>query len=408
VSLLDGNVAGLTLIRFLSWFAPVFQLKELVMNDRFPSSSRERRGFTLIELLVVIAIIAVLIALLLPAVQAAREAARRGQCTNNLKQLGLAMANYESATGSFPMAFFWQWCGDGAGCGGGPPAGVGNAFGPMVALLPYYEQGPLFNAYNSSVEAFGSANLTIDGTGVGTLWCPSDGSIQGYRYVYPTGIYDSGPHPMCYSNYRGNWGYWTGGPDGSVQTTDDTPHRLASLQQFNGVIVPNGYGGVGEIAIPTRKGVDRPPMRIAGVIDGTSNTAAFSEIAHGLLSKTDGSFNCWNWWTSGNLGDTEYAHFYPINVQKLDANFTGNDQAGAFVNSASSFHPGGVNVAFVDGSVRFVKETVNSWTFNASTGLPPGITKDQSVFIVAPGTRIGVWQALASAAGGEILSSDSY
>src|SRR5512141_2770065 len=111
-----------------------------MMSQRSPRWTRLPRrrgaGFTLIELLVVIAIIAVLIALLLPAVQSAREAARRAQCTNNLKQLGLALANYESATGSYPMAFFWQWCDSGdPGCAGS----IGNGYGPMVALLPYYE-----------------------------------------------------------------------------------------------------------------------------------------------------------------------------------------------------------------------------------------------------------------------------
>jgi prepilin-type N-terminal cleavage/methylation domain-containing protein/prepilin-type processing-associated H-X9-DG protein len=386
-----------------------------MMRLRF-RQGRERRGFTLIELLVVIAIIAVLISLLLPAVQSAREAARRAQCINNLKQLGLAMANYESANGSFPMAFFWQWCGGDTNCGGGPP-GFGNAYGPMVALLPYYEQGPLWNAYNTSICAFTSQNATIDGTGVATLWCPSDGSIAGERFTYATGIYDTTPHNMCYSNYRGNWGYWTGGPDGVIPVppaagANSPSERLQSLQQMNGPIVSNGYGSVRESVNPAVRGVDRSPVKISGVTDGTSNTAAFSEIAHGLLSKSDGSFNCWNWWTSGNLGDTMYSHFYPINVQKKAANFTGNDQADAFVNSASSFHPGGINVAFCDGSVRFIKESIDCWNFNPATGLPQGVTMagggPNTPFALAVGSKVGVWQALASINGGEVISADAY
>ena len=137
------------------------------MMHRSSPLSRERRGFTLIELLVVIAIIAVLISLLLPAVQSAREAARRRAVHQQPQQLGLAMANYESANGSYPMAFFWQWCDSTNTCAGS----IGNGFGPMVALLTYYEQGPLFNAYNTSVPAFTSQNATVDRTGVGTIWC---------------------------------------------------------------------------------------------------------------------------------------------------------------------------------------------------------------------------------------------
>jgi prepilin-type N-terminal cleavage/methylation domain-containing protein/prepilin-type processing-associated H-X9-DG protein len=392
--------------------------KELSMMHRCSFPGRDRRGFTLIELLVVIAIIAVLISLLLPAVQSAREAARRAQCTNNLKQLGLALANYESANGSFPMAFFWQFCESSSWMGGhscnGTTPDIGNGFGPMVALLPYYEQGPLFNAYNTSVEAFGDVNSTIDGTGVGTLWCPSDGSIQGYRSTYaPNEIYNNLPHPMCYSNYRGNWGYWTGQPDGNLPNgPSDSAHRLAALQQFNGVFVSNGYGLAGGTALPSRAGISRAPAKIAAVTDGTSNTAAFSEIAHGLLARNDytphGSFEDWNWWTSGNLGDTCYAHFYPINVQKKDPNFVGTDQAGAFVNSASSFHPSGVNVAFVDGSVRFIKDTIDSWSFNPGTGFPQNVTRDQSVWILGIGAKVGVWQALGSVNGQEVISSDQY
>ena len=314
--------------------------------------------------------------------------------------------NYESANGSFPMAFFWQWCSSGdAGCAGS----IGNGFGPMVAMLTYYEQGPLFNAYNTSVEAFGSQNATVDGTGLANLWCPSDGSIQGFRNTYQTGIYDSIPHPMCYTNYRGNWGYWTGDPDGRDNAGTATPaQRQQALQQYNGIILPNGYGRAGEALLPQYAGVDRQPMRIAGVTDGTSNTAAFSEIAHGLLSKTDGSFTCWNWWTSGNLGDSTYAHFYPINPQKKMGNTLAIDQAGTFVNGASSFHPGGVNVGFADGSVRFVKESVSCWQFIPSTGYPNGVSRTVSIWAMAPGTQLGVWQQIGSANGGEVVSSDSY
>ena len=321
------------------------------MIDR-SSLTCARRGFTLIELLVVIAIIAVLIALLLPAVQSAREAARRAQCTNNLKQLGLALANYESGNGSYPMAFFWQWCDSGdSGCAGS----IGNAFGPIVALLPYYEQGPLFNAYNTSVENFGTKNATVCGAGVGTIWCPSDGSIQGERFNYSTGIYDSIPHPMCYTNYRGNWGYWTGDPDGRDPAGAATSaQRLQALQQFNGIIVPNGYWrrwrsrysqSSWRSSVPDdRCKRHRWDQQYGGFQRNCSRVAFQVGRQFQLLELV---------WTSGNLGDTEYSHFYPINVQKKAANFTGNDQAGAFVNSVSSFHPGGVNVGRFQRTVPF-------------------------------------------------------
>src|SRR5215831_7309033 len=139
---------------------------------------RERRGFTLIELLVVIAIIAVLIGLLLPAVQSAREAARRAQCTNNLKQLALATLSYENTNATFPMAFHWQFCPAGApNCFAGPPS-VGNSAGPLVALLPFYEQANLFNSWNTHLPMGTDANATAGGIGVNTLWCPSDGSTD--------------------------------------------------------------------------------------------------------------------------------------------------------------------------------------------------------------------------------------
>jgi prepilin-type N-terminal cleavage/methylation domain-containing protein/prepilin-type processing-associated H-X9-DG protein len=376
-----------------------------------PSSLRRRsRGFTLIELLVVIAIIGVLIALLLPAVQSAREAARRAQCTNNLKQLGLALANYEGANGSYPYSFAWQWCPADTPCAGS----IGNAHGSIVSLLPFLEQQPLFNAYNSMGPMWTDANETVTGTGVSTVWCPSDGSLTDATYTYPAGaIYNNLPHRMRYTNYKANFGYLTMDVFGQMGIGMSLSGFRNNLQKQNGAIVSIGFGGAYDQLVPFWKGTFRAPVKISEVKDGTSNTASFSEHAHGLLAKDDyspGTFYDWGWWNSGNLGDTIYTAWYPPNpFRKISGANTGIDQAGPYINAASSFHPGGVNVAMCDGSVRFIKDSIDTWQIDPSTNLPPGVGRDPNMgYVLAPGMKVGVWQAIHSIAGGETVSQDQF
>jgi len=108
------------------------------------------------------------------------------------------------------------------------------------------------------------------------------------------------------------------------------------------------------------------------------------------------------------MGDTTYTHFWPVNPQKKLSNLSQDDQAGAYASAASSFHPGGVNAAFVDGSVRFIKDSIDTWTINPTTGWPQGVTRDVSVWQMGPGAKVGVWQALGSVNGSEVISADAY
>src|SRR5262249_27621439 len=135
------------------------------------TESHRRAGFSLIELLVVIAIIAILIGLLLPAIQAAREAARRAQCTNNLKQLVLALHNYIRVNQLLPAGYVAQPCEI-------IPDAMCVSHGVFAAILPLFEQQPLYNAINFDRNVFLNPNTTIFGTGLSTLWCPSDPGIE--------------------------------------------------------------------------------------------------------------------------------------------------------------------------------------------------------------------------------------
>ncbi len=365
------------------------------MSDSRQNPSR-MRGFTLIELLVVIAIIAVLIALLLPAVQAAREAARRIQCTNNLKQLGLALANYESANASYPWAFALQ-------AAPGSSLGYDQAYSCLGMLLPYFEQGSAFNAYNASLAYRTSPNATITGLMLNVLWCPSDPEIAGQAYTEQPNSQHGTPMNFTFSSYGGCYGYWAGIWYGTLATNPYNGAQVGTaLGQHNGPIVSVGYATL----VP---GAARSSVRLSAITDGTSNTLAFGERAHALLSKADNSFYKWHWWISGNYGDSTFTTHYPLNIQKRNQTYPKLTEGGTFVNTASSFHPGGANFAFCDGSVRFIKDSINSWALTPATGLPNGVAMTGNGYTTTPGlTQPGVYQALGSINGGEVISADAF
>jgi prepilin-type N-terminal cleavage/methylation domain-containing protein/prepilin-type processing-associated H-X9-DG protein len=363
---------------------------------------RRNRGFTLIELLVVIAIIAVLISLLLPAVQSAREAARRAQCVNNLKQIGLAVHNYISANDVFPWGCYRQhYPSDPTGY----PYTSGGSF---IALLPFFEQQSVYSSINFNYNMFSAGNTTVTGTSLSTLHCPSDPSIE-TKILNPGGAgnLDGGDMVMCYSSYGGCAGTWFQLPRYSWTAAE----FQAGITNQNGVIIYIGYDNPLIVQGNVYTGLSRGCLKISSVTDGTSNTLMYSERAHGMLSPSDQQ--CWNWWCSGNFGDTSFSTMYPINPFKKDPFIAfGGYQGGSddFVSAASSFHPGGANFGLCDGSVRFLKDSIQCWPLNPATGFPVGVSLDAAglVFQLAPGTQIGVYQALSTRAGGEVTSSDQY
>jgi prepilin-type N-terminal cleavage/methylation domain-containing protein len=241
------------------------------------------RGFTLIELLVVIAIIAVLISLLLPAVQSAREAARRAQCVNNLKQLALAAHNYESTYGVFPMGTPFYSFGD---------IGVNDGHSVFVALLAQYEQQSLFNAANFSRNIYMSPNSTVQATGVNTLWCPSDPLV--WERKVPSYQYSDIPLGQNWVNYV-SYGASVGMFYLHPANYDDA--AVASVPGLTAQC--NGIFYVGS------------KVTISGITDGTSNTIMFGERGHSLLAGESAAD--WHWWFDGYFADTMFTTLYPMN-----------------------------------------------------------------------------------------------
>ena len=316
------------------------------------------RGFTLIELLVVIAIIAILIGLLLPAVQKVREAAARMSCQNNLKQLGLACHAYHDANDKLPPAVQVR--------GSVTPSNTNHNFGPnwAVLILPYVEQGNLFNQNSTAINSYLSDGNTawkaIAGTDVKVYKCPSDAASSGNTYN-GTGSY-AAPNGWARGNYAAN----AGPLDWSMRTS--------------GSVIPNGsatsVGGAGPLRINFGQGLNR-------FQDGTSNTMMIAEIRAGQLG-TGATRDQRGSWALGQPGSS-------IIVQYSDKDCLGpNDTTpasddivdcepfagagcckcpGSFQATARSLHTGGVNVCLGDGSVRFISNTISQpvWANLGST-----------------------------------------
>jgi prepilin-type processing-associated H-X9-DG protein len=244
------------------------------------------------------------------------------------------------------------------------------------------------------------SNVTIHGIGNSTLWCPSDPKVNQIQDLSASITAATGQNPppvqrMAYHSYKANAGTWFS-PGLSDYPTD--PTFAAAQSQVNGLIYFYSSSS------------------IASITDGTSNTLLFAESAYGKLAGQDAIF--FGWWNSGDYGDTMLTTLYPINPQ---SKLSGNPNAtvisiDTFESAASSFHPGGINVAFADGSVRFIKDSINTMPFSQATGIPTGITAKANgtctnsapLYSLLPGNQFGVWQALSTRNGGEVISADSY
>jgi len=323
--------------------------------------NRLQRGFTLIELLVVIAIIGVLIALLLPAVQAAREAARRAQCTNNMKQLGLAMHNYESTHGSLPPGRVWE-PGVFQNCGTQIFGGCQNT--PwFVLMLPQFEQQALFDAFNFDLGAEGPvmplplglvANMTVSNTKIDMFQCPSDQERR-FRITpqYAGGALSD--FEFTKGNYAVSWG--------NTQWAQTSPPGDSSIEYL-------------------RSAFGHRTVRFADIRDGLSNTVFMAEVlqgaefdVRGVMWSTipgGGSFmtrftpnQFQDFYNLENGGDRLNQVVFCVNEHKLPCSAANNGSGSdrhAFA-GARSAHAGGINVLLGDGSVRFIKDSIDHATW---------------------------------------------
>jgi prepilin-type N-terminal cleavage/methylation domain-containing protein/prepilin-type processing-associated H-X9-DG protein len=357
-------------------------------------ASRRRPGFTLIELLVVIAIIGVLIALLLPAVQAAREAARRAQCVNNLKQVGLAMHNYESTNIVFAPGRINTYI-----------AGSGHCWGAYSQMLPYVEQQGVFNAMNFSMNpdpdyttSSSVVNLTAAVLVVNIFLCPSDGGqplsqvgggmYAAHNYLLNVGsgysVVQSPPSPLTAPNGI----FFENSAVRIADVTDGTSQTIAISETIRSTAgAPTGFSGAVVFAADPLGGFVITGNNTAGngppiVSDDDYATRCLTNSPPGF-QPTRGIK-----WLYGAPGHSMYNHRRPPNDKRYDcrgglphSDKSPADWVNLSLNIASrSRHPGGVNSLFCDGHVQFIKNSVN----------------------------VTSWQGLGSRNGGEVIAGDAF
>lgn len=340
-------------------------------NDSIAFPNQRERAFTLIELLVTIGIIGILAGLLLPAVQSAREAARRAQCQNNLKQIGLGLANYTDSFHYFPQGRlltkdmrFLQY--PAIECSGIQDRSF------LVALLPWIEQKAAFDSLNHRLSIYGPEQVTLYTYSISVYNCPSD-SAAGIPFdthlnsrLPQYDILDDPTTPVVGASYGACMAshYIYALPSVRLGCKTDPE----SMMKANGCIT------------------DLPQVSPESVTDGLSNTIVIADKAQTVLAKITepGRTAYYGPWFAGSIGDTVFvAHSQPNTYKTAVGDFYHTRIAW----TASSLHPGGVNVLMGDGSVRFIKETIES--------------------IEGEG-KFGVWQKLATRNGGEAISADAY
>ena len=323
---------------------------------------RPLRAFTLVELLVVIAIIGILVALLLPAVQAAREAARRMQCGNNLKQMGLALHNYHDTYKAFPFGHMFRGDFD------GDPLDEdgGTGFGWATALLPFMEQKTLYDKFDHRVpisNSTASQNLTLAQTHLPAFACPSD--------TKPKNFTDGAVMNSATSSYKACGTSYDGWPSNDIGVA---PNRL----RYNGIFDRDNRGSIG----------------FQELADGTSNTFAIAECRWKMDANKRNRGRIFGstdqpGYATGASNALMLNGQWPINWTEPQGNPQPHRTAG-------SQHPGGAQFALSDGSVRFVSETIqhtatlwvnNAQAYKTPTGTPYGTY--QRLFSISDGQPIG-------------------